>query len=450
MANVYQDGLVAAEIINEIYTAFVGGFTGYQRFLRAYGVPGFVNTISTLNTSAGCAIVSVNNLHRIYLAGVSGPTMGETVARGYLLSRQVVQNPDVNEAFLVDAITIFNRLEPFTFGGDHQFELYGHSAGGAIAELLAKALSRVPSFSVSRIMTMGAPKPSAAHRILEGPDVERLRLMIFGDPVPFLPTSALDGVSSIALGFLRTAQVARFEEPNHLWDFRHGSGGLVALNRQLIDSVDALPTAAAAERLNSWIAGTGPETRLHSIGQYIHTLRLLLNGSELPIEGAIRERHGAMDRQVNLVLPIQLRAPGSANIVGPRIVMRDDVPATPNDRPLVGILTDGKVTIPGVGSFSVETTRGISNMMIRYIPPYLKAKVQKVGTKWVVIWYDALIYQNDRASPCKTMAKSLNRFLRTMQATGTLFRDPLLTAMTGFMLAAADPANGTRPPLVVG
>lgn len=89
-------------------------------------------------------------------------------------------------------------------------------------------------------------------------------------------------------------------------------------------------------------------------------------------------------------------------------------------------------------------------MMIRYIPPYLKAKVQKVGTKWVVIWYDALIYQNDRASPCKTMAKSLNRFLRTMQATGTLFRDPLLTAMTGFMLAAADPANGTRPPLVVG
>jgi len=449
MASLAKDSLVAALVIQSLY----------QHEFRRFGIRALTahyqaailsaNVVSGLHVCSEAVWVTFSDgIHRVYIAGVGAHRQGELVAAGYLLQPIEIDNHDINEQFLIDAAMIVARRNPSPFERQ-AVEVYGHSAGGATAEILGSALERSGEYFTTRIMTMGAPKASIPRYLLETPGVQRRRLMAVGDPVPLLPFSAIGRVHSITLGALVTAQLARGREPMHIWDFRHGSGGYLAASSGGIgERYDALTWNNPVDDLMKWMDEGQSQVRYHSIANYIEVITAIIaqEGPEVfPSDKGFSRLPDVTGP--NLVLPLEMVGRNdNANAV--RLVKPLDLIGVAPDVPQVVSIREGSVTLPGGISYPVATLRG-SVMGQLKVPPALQAKPFKVSGGWQVYWMGEAIFFSMYASSARTVAKAINRLSRVYGTRGAVTAHALVAALSAFLTQAQTSPDGTRPPLVV-
>lgn len=462
---IISDSIAAANVIQSIYLpaqfrpptevarASLGPFT------RTYIIGGLRTVRSVfvgINGTESATIIS---------AGVGDVSQGQNLAEGYLNSPLMRQNGGFNRATERDAREVYNRTGGNWRAPRMRVQLYGHSAGGALVECLAKTYERVAQYPPSRIVTYGAPKPGFAGATVERVETERRRWMNAGDPVPMVPSIVIGQTMSILL-------VMQGLEPEP-WNCVHGSGGQVLNGVGARPQVDASVIGGAAAQVEEWINRNPDSIAAHSIGQYIRNLTAIVReedavdsarrqqfGFVLPDEPGFAEGEAGIHRATDVprsaaafARTVQTNRPEEyANTTERRPAMVPPVPmpATPSGLPTYPVVTVTGGTVHYTNGATIPAVRWENdNMAQTKIRTNMRMRVRSMDGSFWVTFQGFTIFTSTKLTKCKTIAKAGNRFLRVMGNDVQINGPNLVTALGTFLALAAIPGNGVNPPLDV-
>lgn len=425
------------ENLRRIYLARFGGP------IRFLAVP----TPSVPNELRVGIVARGDGIWDVFFAGINGPRQGREVAFGYADMERPGMALPANGFFMRIADDVGTAVARIIAAGERpRFRFWGHSAGGAAAEVGALMAHRAGA-AVLSVCTFGAPKPGFSGCCLEGRDVSRNRYMAWGDPVPLIPQGNLParGVDSIALSIV--LQDAR------PWQCVHGSGGLLITGNRVRAATDAQGDSSAAELLQRWVAGDPITRSFHSIGNYVILLQAAAFREDVRLFADLDVlRRTAprpdLDRSPPADLVLEGWEAAPASTVGPSYVIPIELARTGATSPpaIVYVGERGLTTTTGV---LYPTLTGRSAMAQAKLRGRLMMTRVRVGSGWGVVWNDFLIASFATPSSARTFVRAGNRFLRLMGNRGTLYMPTFTDAFASFIATASDGDPDYVPPLVV-
>jgi len=331
-----------------------------------------------------------------------------------------------------------------------QYRLYGHSAGGMIAEIMAKSLAEAGA-SVCQIMTFGAPKPGLPGCALRGDSPIKVRWVNHRDPVPTLPGGHVGGryIGMAIAGSTPTfGVVALFTTPGMILQanralafdpdrFIHPTPGtLIGLGEPR--PIETADNAAGISTLQEWLDGDEAAAQPHLIGSYRAEFSTLLNPP--PPEPTVlpRPRLLAAAPEPDVVLPfVPATSPNPMALVGEQRL------AT-----VIGRGPGGNTNVPSRGErlivVSSDPASGRTNGRGFSIAGLIMGNIManarltkgygftraKVANEWQVFLAGTYIATAPNASRARTLVKRGNAFLRYM--------GNLAWSTSGFPTALAD------------
>lgn len=481
----------ACHVIASMYEAFnlgtiiaspapVLGAFGVDRIDEAYEIS------NGLMCSSGALLIRFVNATDwfLFVAGTSTRRHGYNVGEGYRYT-YVGNDPEYSASYgcnlhlYSDGAAIHSRLIRERVPEGAAIGLYGHSAGGAIVELIAGRMMTRTSRRVINVTTYGAPKPGFSHTCNEATPYRR-RYMVNGDPIPGLPAVARGSV----LFELACVGLQSWVVPS----YAHGSGGVRLSNvtqaGQVVGVVqenqqDATFAGTPVPQWENWLAGRNPGTQEHSITTYANMLARLLVEQRRSAElrrlqeiaaemqrGPRSERTATQDEprerflvpELNngvpsfmprdLVPELVIPSPPISNAAAPMVVPGNITEAQTGPRGFTpATVMENRVVFPDGSTVAAERGRRI--VAQSKVEPWLQWSVIKSSpTAYNVFWADYLIATCTKRSAARTLCRRGNALLRQMGNNGSIAQTAFLGAWA-FFLDAAAAGNGYHPPLNV-
>lgn len=379
---------------------------------------------------------STNGNMRVFMGGIDpaagslgAPNAGVlNVIRGYAYMPASDLPIPCNKFAGYDAKDVIAAIGAFPNLGRPYVELYGHSAGGLVAECIL-SLSRQGGVDWYAwfICTYGGPKPGWAESITTD-QVRRYRYMTLGDITPDIPFSSPSGSAAIdaVTGYFKR-EIDRCVQP---------PGGILLQSASRQPASGTLLFRPREVVFQEWIRNAGEAAYVHRISTY-----------EFYLRGNIRvEQNPPADRE--MLFPV---APDEA-------IGRDRAPFV--IRPIVDSTTTSPppaITIRRPGSPAVRRsgptglTTGVSPMMSRLRGKLRMTVEHPTGSPtWLVRWDNVYIANFSRPSQARTYAKRGNAWLRSMGNFSRISGSGIVDALTRFLADAATGDGGNyAPPLNV-
>jgi hypothetical protein len=379
-----------SSLLDAFFAADVGGAIVSRFVPAASDCPAYYFAVSA---SRLCVLVD----------GVQTLTQGLGVWNGYIGSFAGNPPPEVNQWYVTAAnyiIARINALAPIP----PNVQLYGgHSVGGCIACLVARALKQANGNVQPYVHTFGSPRIGDALTADTLDPVSIWRWMNTDDPVPLLPPLIAD-VPALA-----------FATPAHAWirfsHFVHTRGGIQ------VDSLgnltpEELPTTASigqTSNLVAWLATLdGTSNNSHSIGTYA----------------------------ANILATFPRLTPPEAQ--GLRFAPEE--PATHVSRQEVNAQEAASYQI-------VHAASERQNSADLTIPPRQVFRAIRQGRIWAVVFADQVVSLAPTKRSARGVARSFNESLRRLQVQGVVDPTAFSAQLQAYFVEAVDPASGFVPPM---
>lgn len=285
------------------------------------------------------------------------------------------------------------------------FILAGHSYGGAIVEVLWLLLSRANLLSNAKLCTFGAPRPGDAELALALPTLWNRRWMMADDPIPFFPPNWREAPGATAL--LPPLLLANYQL------YAQGPGGTVLFNNGTLRKGQLPPSKCPdiALPLIEWVAGA----------QWFG---------------------GAAHADQHYVSALQYAVPaGGQPTPAPPPPSPPEVPQKLSFIELKEASATGPAPVPSPVASEVKP--------MALIPPLYRAKFQKVGATWSVIWMEHVVAACHKRTTARTIAKYLNSFLRRQLSAASVSSDDWNKAWLDYFSVCGRADLGFNPPLVI-
>jgi len=135
-----------------------------------------------------------NGFGNVFIPGIPSRDYVRAFAIGYAQATSVRGYAEKANQYAVQIVLEISSLigQIARTQPPRQYRLYGHSAGGMIAEIMGRSLAEAGA-SVCQIITFGAPKPGLPGCSLTGEPPIKVRWVNHGDPVPTLPGGHVGG-----------------------------------------------------------------------------------------------------------------------------------------------------------------------------------------------------------------------------------------------------------------
>lgn len=420
------------------------------------GLPNYVGEIEQLEgverLQISWAIIGFRNQYNqifIFAHGVYGPGSSLDLMTGYGGNMETVRrdNQGFNHVMRNDAITAINRVVQPLYRSGATFQLFGHSGGGAVVEVMGKILNDRNPGKVTDIVTYAAPMAGLSGSYLELPTVNRFRYMCFGDPVPGIPNCAqANGAMAVVL---------QPGNRNTLPAYAHGSGGIGVSNGS--HSVRQGPWVEdnLALSINRWIQNQEPETRLHRANNYALVMRTCRNNDLIRERPDARpERAGVSDPPQLLeqvVLPLDFEGAPPLNPINRLIVLPIDIPLDAQVVLPVAITLDrgGRVVTP-ISSDERERRQRRSVMASAFMSPTIGWKFVRASRfVYNIMWMNQLMATATSRSRARTICRMANRLLRSMSSPTQWSQQAILSAWSIWLVTASSGDKGYEPPLLL-
>lgn len=411
--------------------------------------------------SKGAVFVRCKGVVKIIIAGVYNNASSLAMMIGYNNPQNAGMNTRWN--FSVESNFLAGPFRAWIADCDasDSIEIYGHSAGGALAERVARYARDVLPETKITLDTFAAPAAAQPGEVCNAFDVQRRRWMLHGDPVPMLPQwvdplgigGALAMAASVRPGFRIEAQrLLEFRQPGRsiLIDMRFPDGWAFSRN--------SVPPSEAAQKIANWITGEGDERTLHDSSAYLTTFRSLQRqGRPFPPAAPDPRRWELVATATGVVAPPPVHHP---NVVlplapPPDIVMPFILPwAPPAGVPSAGGITmipitiepDGRVAGPD-GSTSLATIRRNDPMAMTKLRPKKAFRLVKVGDNWQACLNDVIVLQGTQRYKPAAFVRRGNAFLRAIGSRSLLYPTSLLAALSAWIAGAAAGGDFASPPI---
>lgn len=289
--------------------------------------------------------------------------------------------------------------------GTRSYQLFGHSYGGALALVTAGLLSAMAPTSSVSVATTGSPRPGDSSVDAALGRVNVRRWMNDDDPVPrFVPHASEAPAATIAAGFLIAFLWSQYTQPR-------GGVTVTAAGNFFRSDVPTSLLPITDLQLLAWAVGS---------------------------KGFFRASH-AVQTYIARFAPLAAK---QAALVG-------QPSSGEPERPLALQQFNAGLSSP---AFS-PVAQGATMLSSVYVPPTYRAKAQATsGTPklWNVYWMSGLqIAAGLSRSNAKSIAKSLNKFLRVLQTSNGVTQANFHSALTNYLGVASSPSSGFMPVLPV-
>lgn len=300
------------------------------------------------------------------------------------------------------ALSIFNVIDKASWSLGQSVAIGGFSYGAGIAEILGVLIHLSwPSLRI-RTLAVGAPRVGDSSFCALSVSTNLTRLMSGGDPVPFFPPKLEEApLGVVALQSQGSYNFQTRQQP---------SGGLVVFEDGSLVSANMPPYVLPIKDvyLLQWLTATAAsQFTEHSLSHYLS----LMVRCATRYEGRLEEKVSVSPFAAYPALTLGAFAAGVAAFIS---------------------TTAAK---------AVKESNGMA-----YVPTQYRAMVNKVGTSYTVTWMNLLIAGPLTQSQCRTVAKYLNKWIRTMQERGPIVQAQLVAAINAFAAISQSGAAGFDPP----
>jgi len=392
-----------------------------------------VRDIPSSNIAAGGIFwVDPNGLH-VALLGIMNGRQGQIIAGGYadgaLTREKQGYHPYAREV----AIDIRNNHLRPVLDGHQRINIYGHSAGGLIAESLAHLIHTQIGRATIHLNTYGAPAPFVPGRQEHHSRTTRNRWINRNDPVPFIPAARISPTEYFLLAARGTIPFQ--SEDNTLVAFSYAQPGLgLAIGgggcrRQMYPTM-TLPVALQMRR---WLDDESSATAQHSCATYRNALAFL--ATEFP-NGMPEQSNAPVPQEENIgrvtFALMQGRVASFASRRVEPLVLRQ--PSSLLD----------STNVP-IGTYTME----FSTMSFLKINPKKAFRLVRVGRQWQVSCGDRVVAVADTPKRPRTLCKRLNGMLRAVGTDNTIWLAEFIAALQDWMTNAASDETYCRPTMRV-
>jgi len=301
----------------------------------------------------------------------------------------------------------------------------GHSAGGALADMLQYCSANLGVNPPTEVMSLGSPATLGETLKRQGTNAGACRIMASGDGIPALPY----GVTRSTLQSLLVLSSNDYAP----WEYVHGHGGIVLRNNgDMIGDTGsgAAPGESSVETLVNLVISAQGFVGPHSIVEYIRRLSQASAKNEVvPGPAAALEARETV-RVLTTELPVA---------VNPRAV---PIMWLPQDMLTVSARS---LVSGGTISFALE------------IPKMSNAQLRKPGTwyvtgannVWQLQWHNEVVATFPSRSSAKTAAKYWNKALRCLGKSSDVNSASFTDSVAAFLATAGTQSGGFRPPLPI-
>jgi hypothetical protein len=281
----------------------------------------------------------------------------------------------------------------------------GHSYGGAIAHVLAAGWHQFQPNLTVQLYTQGSPRVGDVRLAAVLDNIDKLRVMNFGDPVCFFPPHFAEApFATIALGFIQAYNLS-------FW--AHAGGGTVLDNQGNLYGSELPPISLIINdtSLLAWAAGVnGFLNSEHDSATYLR--RMTNQGPAAPAPPVDPFRAGFKGE---LALPLTPAELAAGPINGP-------------------LLQEGKGTV----AFSSV-----------FIPVAYRWKPVKIGQVWWATWQGLQVVACQSHSQAKSICKAFNKSLKVLQNASSVSKGIMLSTWGSYLVAAGASTAGFTPVLTV-
>jgi len=391
--------------------------------------PGTVGTYLARPSMAGaCHWRDTEGVH-VAIAGNRSSGDAIDTAKGYVDESRIDQAGGFNWTFAEAAKSLWSFGLFDACRGANQVWLYGHSAGGAVAEVITWLVRRTfPGVNVV-LHTFGSPSPARRGVPWSDVSVSRHRWMAQNDPAPLIPWADVGERGHLFLYLASGALLSGVSGEPRPNLFVQPTGGL-RLNGGAPE-LGELPTMSVDPQvqMQAWLDNDEFARTCHSVDTYYRKLVELQTRFGNVIE---QPRTSARQTSSAVVVDGMRLAPPTGAV--PRVGLVVPLLVRPDSITLdVARRVWGDVVIQG------------DSMAFLKINPKLAFRMVKVGNAWHVTLGEVIVIVADSPHTVKTIVKRLNGMLRAVGTTNTVFSGAFLTALGDWFLAAATDPNYCLP-----
>lgn len=400
---------------------------------RLYGVDGQATLNRPLRSSisVGGILYNAHGVCRLFVGGIYGEEMAKAVAYGYSNPAQIRGAGGWHPLAWAEGQSTWENVIRHVVRPNDILELHGHSAGGMIAEVIAKLASiQYPDMRIS-IDTYGSPCPSHLGVWAPHSRVDRGRWMNTDDPVPMVPWSTLPDGDQIGL-ILFGSQILLpgGEGPSpHL--FRQPAGGHKMRAGRIVDGIWPYTTRSPQNAMERWMRGREDAVEQHAIDTYQEEFRRCESGSPegWEVVAAASGTVSSAPPPSNVVMPFPLPYPSVENSFVAMRVSPDGIASDPSGTVL------GRFTITG------------GKMGFLKINPRHEFKQVKVGNQWQVRIGQRIVAECDSPHRPRTLVRRLNSALRGIGTYNSINIDELIGGLQDWLTEASQSEEYSRPPV---
>lgn len=380
-------------------------------------------------------LLSTNHL-LVFLHGVWGQGSSVRLCEGYFYTQQQVAEVSAGFNYEVarTARDVFNNLVRPVVNQRTHLSVFGHSAGGAVAEALARIYYQEVNRRYGSVTTYGAPKAGLPGSCLTLLQTYRTRYMAVDDPVPFIPMGGT---------FIGGLAVLQGGPRNNIVPLVvHGERGILLARSSVRARQDGEVRDDAAGAINGWILGQRPWTTYHSMDFYAALLR-----QHDP--GEINELNPARGHQMEEPPLPQVAQLGF--LTPPIYYLPEALTPAPSVVLPIQFVTIREQFVKLANGESILARRTRGNEMpqgrIRTALAWTFAPAAQGG--FFIFWNDFLVGKTTSRSAARTVCRSANRLLRLMGNRAQWYSTALSDAWPSFLTIAASGNGQYVPPLNV-
>jgi len=383
-------------------------------------------------TSSHVVVNSADKV-RVFISGIKGKQGATNVALGYAGGSPIPTEPGFNSWLGSDARTIWYFWFREQFRGYKRVEIHGHSAGGVVAEALAKLLSRLYRGVPIDVHTYGSPAPGVSGICVNGEQYTRERWMNQDDAVPLVPWCRLGPNEFMGLylfGLLSGVPSSQVATPHRF--VQPGSG--IRMESGRVTSGDNPRISSDPQRqVSLWMEGEEGAVEAHSVDSYFRKMTTYTRDFPAGIRLAPVAEVSEPAADVNVVAVAPFAIPGQ---------VVDSLPVP------IRIRADATAVDPQNQAVGTATISEVPMSFLR-INPRKAFKLAKVGRTWQVTMGEAVVMVADTPKVPRTIVKRLNGMLRGIGTDNTVRLDAFIAALQNWMTNAASDVTYCKPPMRV-
>jgi len=339
----------------------------------------------------------------MYLDGVATNQHATSLVGGYsaTLGLQIINSANTwiqaNLPFYLGVMTGGHLQDP------EYIDFVGHSAGGAIAEVIAWDMRRRGDLHKKKIFTYGAPRPGGPN-VRDGlSSVPLIRYMTPADPIPLVPPRLQD--APLLASFLPVSVMLSWS------NMVHPRGGVVIYPDGRTTDVVEPPegSVTAATSLANWY---------------------------FEIEGAANNQH-AMPFYVSCLSAANDRATTPP---------QKKIEIAPGEQPEELKRRDVNRARERVVNQVANMQRDQNNQIVNQ-PAIVLFRPVRQGRIWTVVFGDKVVAQGVREDTCRHLCRAGNDFLKSLPKQGIVDPISLAAQMENFLLFATSPDSEWVPKL---